>query len=72
MPNGDKFEGFFVKNMKQGFGLYTFASGLKRNVEYYKDMQVFYKEINNDTMLYEGSFCNGKKHGFGVFYDKVA
>ena len=62
--NGDKYEGEFVDNVKEGRGIYTYYNGDKYEGEFFEDEKdgfgVYYYK-NGER--YEGQFKNDKKDG---------
>ena len=67
--NGDKYEGEFVNNVKEGKGIYLYENGDKYEGDFVQDKKegygVYYYKSGEK---YEGEFKNDKKHGFGKYY----
>lgn len=64
--NGDVYEGGFTKNIRTGYGKYTYRSGEEYSGYYSNDQKVFgvYKFKSGNE--YTGQFENNKFHGFGI------
>ena len=67
--NGDKYEGDFVDNVKEGKGIYYFSNGDKYEGEFFEDEKdgygIYYYK-NGEK--YEGEFKENKKDGHGIYY----
>lgn len=68
-PNGDKFEGEWLKNLKHGIGRMNFAAegefyGRFENGKKNGEGVFTYKKTKD---IYSGSWRNGKKHGKGTY-----
>ena len=67
--NGDKYEGDFVDNVKEGKGVYYYINGDKYEGEFFEDEKdgygVYYYK-NGEK--YEGEFKDNKKNGHGIYY----
>ena len=67
--NGDKYDGEFVDNVKEGRGVYYYGNGDKYEGEFFDDVKdgfgIYYYK-NGER--YEGDFKNDKKDGHGIYY----
>ena len=67
--NGDIYEGYWVDDLAQGYGIFLDTQGSKYEGNWEKDLQhEFGKEIwEGGAATYEGQFFKGKKCGQGRF-----
>jgi hypothetical protein len=67
--NGDKYDGEFVENVKEGKGIYYYNNGDVYKGEFFEDLKDgygVYTYKNGDR--YEGEFKEDKKDGHGKYY----
>lgn len=64
--SGDKYEGSFNNNLRDGFGIYTYKNGEQYKGLFLNDKKEYgsYQFKNND--VYTGSFENNLPNGYGV------
>lgn len=66
LSNGDRYDGKFANNKRNGCGTYTFANGDRYVGEFFDDS--FYgrgKYLGKDGNIYQGEFSNGRYQGVG-------
>lgn len=71
LGNGDHYEGGLEgkPRHKQGYGVYTWASGDKYTGDWEKDVMSGHGVyIFNNGSRYEGEFLNGQFHGEGILH----
>ena len=67
--NGDKYDGMFVDNVKEGKGIYYYNNGDRYEGEFFEDLKdgygIYYYK-NGEK--YQGEFKEDKKDGHGIYY----
>lgn len=68
-PNGDVYEGYYVEGVREGFGIYRYASNNEKyEGEWKKNLKDGIGRMNYaDGGDYYGFWENGRRHGEGVF-----
>ncbi|XP_065056744.1 radial spoke head 1 homolog [Rhopilema esculentum] len=68
LPNGDIYEGQYVRGKRQGKGVYKFHNGAKYEGDYFAGNKHGLGTMTYpDGSKYEGSWENNTKHGQGIY-----
>ena len=66
--NGDTYDGNFISDVKNGYGVYVYATGSKFDGEFKDDKKLQGTFMYSSGDKYVGEFDKEEKSGHGIYY----